>query len=101
MSNFLWLDDERNPPGPDWAWAKTALEAIKLLRCQRFSIISLDHDLGEDAGTGYQVLLYLESEVFRNPEFECPEIRLHTANTVGRQRMQQAIDSIARLQARH
>ncbi|MCK9567415.1 hypothetical protein M0R72_00530 [Candidatus Pacearchaeota archaeon] len=33
--------------------------------CVQFDTISFDHDLGEDGGTGYEVLLYLEAEVFR------------------------------------
>ncbi len=91
----LWLDDERGAP-EGWVWVNTALEAISALRHNEFELISLDHDLGE-GGTGYDVLLYIEAEVFRNPNFKCPEILIHSANPVGRQRMQLAIDSILRL----
>jgi hypothetical protein len=73
------------------------MDAIKALRCTSFSVISLDHDLGEDAGTGYDVLLFLEAEVFRNPEYRVPEIRIHSANTVARVRMLQAVESIRKL----
>lgn len=93
---LLWLDDERKPPSKDWIWVRTAPEAIKALRTARFEVISLDHDLGEDAGTGYDVLKYLEAEVFQNPDYGAPEIRLHTANSAARMRMIQAVDSIER-----
>ena len=91
----LWLDDER--PVPDgWVLAKTAIEAITELRRQEFEVVSLDHDLGEENGSGYDVLLYLEAQVFTNPDFKCPEILIHSANPSGRQRMQLAIGSINR-----
>jgi len=92
MTN-LWIDDERHPP-EGWIWVKTALDAIKALRVCQFDIISFDHDLGDDGGTGYDVLLYLEAQVFSQPNFQCAELRVHSANPVGRHRMQQAIDSI-------
>jgi hypothetical protein len=93
----LWLDDVRLPPSSEWVWVKTALDALKELRRSSYDVISLDHDLGEDAGTGYDVLTYLEAEVYRNPEFRAPEIRIHTANTVARARMLQAVASIKRM----
>jgi hypothetical protein len=93
MMTNLWIDDERNPP-EGWIWVKTSLDAIKAIRTCQFEAISFDHDLGETGGTGYEVLLYLEAEVFRNPEFRCPKMLIHSANPVGRQRMQQAINSI-------
>ena len=94
----LWLDDVRNPPGPDWVWVKTSLDAIKALRADHFEVISLDHDLGEDAGTGYEVLQYIEAEVARKFEYLPPEVVIvHSANTVARARMLQAVASIQRL----
>ena len=93
----LWLDDVRPPPSSEWVWVKTALDALKELRTAPCEVVSLDHDLGEDAGTGYDVLTYLEAEVYRNPEFKAPKIFIHTANTVARARMLQAIASIERM----
>lgn len=93
---FLWLDDERTPPSPGWIWLKTAPDAIKALRTANFEVVSLDHDLGEDAGTGYDVLLFIEDQVFTNPSFRAPEIRIHTANTAARVRMSLAAESIER-----
>lgn len=92
MTN-LWIDNERTPP-EGWVWVKTALDAIKALRVCQFETISFDHDLGDDGGTGYEVLLYLEAEVFRDSKYRCPKMLIHSANPVGRQRMQQAIESI-------
>jgi len=90
----LWLDDIR--PAPEgWVLVKTALDAIVALRHGKYEEISLDHDLG-DGGTGYDVLLYIEAEVHRNQDYKCPMIWIHSANPVGRQRMQRAIDSIFR-----
>lgn len=42
----MWLDDRRSPPDDTWTWAKTAIEAIDLLRTGRVEEASLDHDLG-------------------------------------------------------
>ncbi len=60
--------------------------------------VSLDHDLGDDAacGTGYEVACWIE-EAVATRGFEPPAIRIHSANVVGRARMEQAIASIERL----
>ena len=47
----VWHDDIRKPPGPDWSWARTNREAIRLLLdAERQGVevteMSLDHDLG-------------------------------------------------------
>lgn len=95
----LYLDDER--PTPDgWVRAYTAPEAIELLKGGKVTHLSLDHDLGpEEAGTGYDVCLFLEEKIFErafqfdNP-FIPPVIKVHSANPVGRQRMEFAIQQI-------
>ena len=93
----LWLDDERSPPSSEWIWVKTAPDAIKALHTSYFKVISLDHDLGDDSmGTGYDVLTYLEAQVFNNPNYRAPEIRIHTANAAARVRMALAAESIER-----
>lgn len=91
----MWLDDLRPAP-EDWVCFKTANGAIKALSLFDFEVISLDHDLG-DGGTGYEVLLYIESRVHEDPTWKCPEILLHTANPVGMARMSQAIESINKM----
>lgn len=93
---LLWLDDERPPPSPEWVWVKTAIDAISALTAS-FKVISLDHDLGEDAGTGYDILTFLEAEVHRNPGYRVPEILIHTENPVARTRMLQAVESIQKM----
>ena len=47
----LWLDDIREPwrfGKHGWEWAKTADEAIALLKTANVEEASLDHDLTED-----------------------------------------------------
>jgi hypothetical protein len=92
---LLYLDDER--PCPDgWVAVKTSAEAINLLTRHRGEVdaLSLDHDLGGD-DTGYRVVTWLEEEVFLRG-YPPPRLSIHSANPVGRIRMQQAIDNIHR-----
>ena len=58
----------------------------------------LDHDLGDDVvnGTGYSVVCWIE-EVVATRGFVPPRMLIHSANIVGRARMEQAIASIERL----
>lgn len=95
----VYLDDERPTP-EGWVRAYTAPEAIELVRRGNVTEISLDHDLGsEEAGTGYDVCLFVEKRLFEqafdfdNP-FIPPVMVVHSANPVGRQRMESAIQSI-------
>jgi hypothetical protein len=89
----VYLDDERPTP-PGWTRAYTSHEAIALLSTGQVTIISLDHDLGPpEAGTGYDVCLWLEEQVILNG-FTPPEVRIHSANPVGRQRMQNAVKAL-------
>jgi hypothetical protein len=97
----VWLDDEREAPD-GWARVKTPEEAIDLLRSGEVEEISLDHDLGlatsQSEQTGYQVLTWLEEAVAAGAwKHPMPMIRIHSANPVGRRRMEQAIASISRL----
>lgn len=92
----VYLDDTRQEP-EGWVRCWWPQEAIKLLETGEVKEISLDHDLGDDAiGTGYDVLLWMEEAVFDG--FTPPEkISIHSANPVGRKRMEQAIASIRRM----
>jgi hypothetical protein len=97
----LWLDDVREAP-TGWVHVRTPEEAINLLRTGEVEAISLDHDLGlatpEAERTGYDVLAWLEKEVATGTwQCEVPKIQVHSANPVGRRRMEQAIASIQRL----
>jgi hypothetical protein len=97
----VWLDDVREAPA-GWVRVKTPEETIELLRSGEVAELSLDHDLGldtEDAElTGYDVLLWLERQVAEERwSFPPPSIRVHSANPIGRSRMERAIASIERL----
>lgn len=65
----------------------------------RVTEMSLDHDLGLIDGdrehTGYDVLTWLEERV-AIAGFRPPTIHVHSANPVGRRRMEMAIASIQR-----
>jgi hypothetical protein len=75
----LWVDDLRDPPDGSWAVARTSAAAIGLLAAGRFEVLSLDHDLGGDDTTRAVVLWLCE-----HPEAWPGDVRVHTANPVGR-----------------
>lgn len=95
----LWLDDCREPWKHGclgWEWAKTADEAIAILKTGRVIEASLDHGLswehypGADVQegdykekTGYDVLCWIEE----NNKWPVGGVRVHSMNPVGRQRM--------------
>ena len=87
----IWLDDERPMP-PEFDYhAKTAVEAIELLAAGSVTTISLDHDLGDDGGTGYEVACYIERGAY-DGTLSAIAVTIHSANPVGRGRMEQAIE---------
>ena len=100
----VWLDDWRDAPA-GWVHIRTPDEAIELLRSGEVEEISLDHDLrlfspGGNESTGYTVLEWLEGEVTTSTAVSViPSITIHSANPVGRRRMEQALASIERLLA--
>ena len=89
----VYLDDERQTPC-GWVRAYWPSEVIELLKTGQVKEVSLDHDLGDDArGTGYDVLLWIEEEVFCG-RMTPPIMRVHSANSAARARMLSAIESI-------
>lgn len=95
MGIKIYLDDERPTP-KGWVAARWPEEVIELLKGGEVEELSLDHDLGDDEhGTGYDVLLWLEEAVAMNG-FVPPLIRVHSANSSARQKMEMAITSIYR-----
>ena len=99
----LWVDDVR--PAPDgWVWVKSYDEAIKVLIENDVTDISLDHDLGMrvtgiskdgivfarevEAKTGYDVACWIEQRLNDNPEWLPPLITSHSANPVGKRRIE-------------
>lgn len=100
----LWLDDERQPWKHGclgWTWAKTAAEAIELLKTGNVEEASLDHDLAWEhypaaevdekdykEQTGYSVVCWMEENNVWPPN----GTRVHSMNPVGREKMQKVID---------
>ena len=91
----LYVDDVRQAP-EGWQLAKTAGTAIAILMRETIEELSLDHDLGDpEAGTGYDVIVWLEEKAFSgNWQHVPPVIWVHSANPIGRQRIQAGIDAI-------
>ena len=97
----LWLDDVRPAPA-GWTRVGTAAEAIVMLQLHRVDALSLDHDLGNDpaAGTGYDVLAWLERMVATVGFVPPVRISVHSSNPPAAQQMDAAIDAIERLKQR-
>lgn len=94
----VYLDDERTPP-EGWKWVRWPEEAIALLQTGQVTDLSLDHDLGDDErGTGYDVVLWLE-EAVATRGFKPPKVKVHSANSSARIKMELGIRSIERLAA--
>lgn len=91
----VYLDDERDTPD-GWERVYWPDEAIALLKTNQVTEISLDHDLGDDKrGTGYDVVLWIEQAVALE-SFVPPKIRVHSANSSARLKMEAGIDAIYR-----
>ncbi len=93
----VWLDDERPMPPDMTHWAKTADEAIEMLKTGKVTSISLDHDLGhshydgyEVEKTGYTVAKFIEEGAV-NGTLPKLWVHFHTQNPVGKERMKAAI----------
>lgn len=94
----VYLDDERMTP-VGWVRVYWPDEAVKLLSTGQVSELSLDHDLGNDEhGTGYDVVLWIEEAVALRG-FDPPLIRVHSANSSAREKMEAGIAAITRLHA--
>lgn len=83
LKKNIWVDDLRPAPA-GWEWVKTSQDAINHLAKLKasknsYAVISLDHDLGGDDTTRRVILWIIEQEFFPQEE-----IRIHTANPVGR-----------------
>lgn len=96
----VFLDDERQTP-EGWVRVYWPDEAIELLDSGDVVEISLDHDLGDDErGTGYDVVLWIEESVVTR-QFKPPIIKVHSANTSARKKMEAGIRNIEKLAVRH
>lgn len=99
----LFVDDERqSPQDGGWITAIDAAEAIRLINLERtvpgnvIEILSLDHDLGENVPTGYDVAVWVERQVYLDGMIPPKVLKVHSANPVGRARILQTFQSIAR-----
>lgn len=86
----LLIDDLREIPAD--VVARTFDAGIEALKSEKFDVLYLDHDLGDDdpKKTGYGVMNFLEA----NPEHLPGKIVLVTANPVGRVNMQRVIERL-------
>lgn len=100
MKLCLYVDDDtvnRHPPkdGNSWIRANNFHEAIVMLELHDFAIISLDHDIASFYGnkemTGRDILNYMIAEHMEKGRFTGVEVRVHSANPVGRATMEQDI----------
>lgn len=90
----IFLDDLRPAPS-NWKLLKFPKEVINHLKSGQVTELSLDHDLGDDEkiGTGYDVLLWIEKQVYLH-NFKPPIIKVHSANVSARIKMEKAIVQI-------
>lgn len=85
----IWVDDCK--PAPDgFAVARTYDLALQMLRRFDYAELYLDHDLGEDGRTGYDLLMQLIEEDRVPPRVVCI-----SWNPVGRKRILAALETIA------
>jgi hypothetical protein len=86
----LFVDDTRIPYSDAWTLAKTYDEAIDYLQTRDVIEVSLDHDLGLDSKSGYEICKWMvENDVW--PRAIC----VHTANPVGRDNMVHLLNKYA------
>lgn len=94
----IYLDDERNTPS-GWHRTYSVQETIELLKTRQVTHLSLDNDLGDlDKSTeGFNVLLWLEEEVFNDFSFPIPEIAVHSSNSARVEYMNRIIKNIYKI----
>jgi len=90
----LYLDDLREPPADFDTVARTAEEALALLRAGRVTFLSFDHDLGTDA-TGYTVARWIEEQAHAGTLAPLGWA-VHSANPVGRRNIEAALTNADR-----
>ncbi len=108
MSYALFIDDERDPPrdGRPWRIARSLAEVEAILReYGPPSLISFDHDLGEDRPTGHDIARKLiEGDMGDHPGTGFavglpPGLRvvIHSQNPVGAANIRGLIDNYLRV----
>jgi hypothetical protein len=105
MGTKIWLDDAREAPD-GWIRCLWPEDVVELVLAGGVELVSLDHDLGDDdRGTGHDVVVMLEEYYYdilggdHSPEFKLPDIQVHSANPVGRNRIKQGAEQLVKLAA--
>ncbi len=93
----LWLDDARPAPDDYDIHVGDARAAIHWLRTGTVTVVSLDHDLGDQKifGSGYDVAKWIEQAAHAGT---LPRLAwaVHSSNPAGALRMRQALQSADR-----
>ena len=89
----LFVDDIRNPPDDSWIVVREAEKAIRLINTGKISVISLDHDLGENVQTGYDVANHLEKACLLK-QIPVPTMLCHSANPPGKANIERCFQAI-------
>ena len=89
MDIRLWVDDIRPMPQEFNVHVKTYQEAIDYLETGQVTMISLDHDLGT-IESGYDIAAWIEEQAFQGILTKITWY-IHSANPVGRKRIEQAL----------
>lgn len=93
----VFLDDVRIPP-PDVfdVIVRDADSCIEILRNCDVTYISLDHDLGANKKTGYDVACYIEEINRLEGKFKELGWYVHSSSPVGAARMKMALRNVLR-----
>lgn len=92
----LWLDDRRKMPKGFDIWARNVGDAINAINHNEIDFVSFDHDLGDEKinGNGYILACIIEQWAYNGGKRIGWNI--HSANPVGRIRIEQAMQSAER-----
>jgi len=90
MMRVLFVDDCKPEPSGVTGVDRTYDDAVRLLRTYNWDILMLDHDLGDDGRTGYDLLKQMDEEGRVPPIVQCV-----SWNPVGRRRIEQLAAEIA------
>jgi hypothetical protein len=109
----LWIDDIRTMPEDFDVWAKSATEALNILKNNTVTHISFDYDLGdvkETSGpvvtweehemTGYDVASWVEGEAFQG-NMDPVTYAVHSANPIGAKKIEAAMANATRYWAKN
>lgn len=85
MTYRLYLDDLRTPSTANWVVVRSYDEAVRYVQTHGWpSVVSLDHDLGDDVPTGYDFARWLvELDMDTNTMPKDWIYNIHSANPVG------------------